>query len=204
MDISSIDLIRCFSQGEVRLFDSKKHNNSAPIAFIKACIEIFGYDNVIQYTLKEDIYYVILKNGETVTFNTNDLHCSNYVANFQFNTVDPGKYALYQKLIIYAQLLQCTMAVMLSKTQNIVFDNALSKLNSSISPFQLPPLLGLENYYKGKNYKQCFMTSPAKGMIAWFNKHFVYMSEERYDNNGAIGYFVNRYPLRITMVKNKR
>jgi hypothetical protein len=203
MDFDDVDLIRCFSHGAARMVGTKKkRSNSACIAIIKASISIFGIDRVVFFTKESDHYYAILRNGTRITFTETDLQCSNLISDFQLNTVDPGKFGLYQSLYSYSQLLQCTMAVMLSKKgvdgQEITtFDTALVTLNSGVSPLTLISLLGLENHYTGRSFFDRLLKSPSKGMVAWMVSKYVFLSEEIYDNDGVVGHLVNRYPFRI-------
>jgi hypothetical protein len=205
--ISNIDLIRSFSQGEIKLPNYKSvFGNCSSIALIKACVEVFGLNNVIEYTIHDEVYFVSLKNGIQLEFTKEQLERSNVVSNFQLNAVDPGKYVLYKEIYEYAQLLMCTMAIMISKLEdfkvaNDDFELALKVLNNNVDCRLIPKLLGLENYYIGKTKSQRFFMSPNNiGMYAWFYNHTVYMSEELYDYRGIVKYMPNRYPNRIRIV----
>jgi hypothetical protein len=152
MQVLSTNLIRAFYQGEINIpFEKNKVGNCAAIALIKASIEAFGLNNVIDYHCSNGVYYVTLKNGVAVNFTQFDLNRSNYVANFQFKPIDPATFDLYNSIYQYAQLLMCTMAVMVAKEginfKGIgEFENALEVLNDGPNPKYLPSLLGLEEF----------------------------------------------------------
>jgi hypothetical protein len=210
-EISNIDLIRSFSQGEVKLPNSiSSVGNCASIALIKASIEVFGLNKVIDYFVKDDVYFVTLKNAVQLEFTKSQLERCNTVANFQLNSVDPGKFVLYKSIFEYAQILMCTMTVMVSKIGECGdgigdFESALIAINDGANCTTIPKLLGLENYYIGKTKMQRFFMSPNNiGMYAWLTNHTVYMSEELYDYHGKVKYIPNRYPNRIRIVDAKQ
>lgn len=206
-EISNIDLIRAFSQGVVNLPEIKNSvGNCASIAIIKASIEVFGLNKVIEYHIIEEVYYITLKNGIQLEFTKEQLERSNIVANFQLNSVDPGKFVLYQAIFEYAQILMCTMTIMVSKIGESGegigdFELALIAINDGADSTSIPKLLGLDDYYIGKTkMKRFFMSPNNKGMFAWLLNHTVYMSEELYDYHGKVKFIPNKYPNRIRIV----
>ncbi|MFT7352466.1 MAG: hypothetical protein ACI9XR_002250 [Flavobacterium sp.] len=210
MQVLSTNLIRAFYQGEINIpFEKNNVGNCAAIALIKASIEVFGLNNVIDYYCSNGVYFVTLKNGVKLNFTQFDLNRSNYVANFQFKPVDPTTYSLFNSIYQYAQLLMCTMAVVVAKeglNSKIIgeFENALEVLNDGPNPKYLPTLLGLEEFCIGNTWKERFLMKSDTGQIAWFNRHTVFMSKKEFDLFGSVGHFLHRFPNRIKISTNRK
>lgn len=207
MEINTIDIIRSFYQGNVQLSENNTNvGNCASIALIKASIEVFEINNVVNYSFENNIYNVTLKNNITLSFSKDQLERSNYVANFKLNSVDIGKLNLYKQILEYAQILMCSMVVMVTKIGESGkgigdFEEALKALNDGANSPNIPRLLGLENHYKGKTKWQRFLMKPQKGMIAWLSGHTVFMSNKSYDYYGNQRSNIQKYPNRLVLIK---
>jgi hypothetical protein len=99
------DIICAFRQG---LGEGK--GNSAPVAVIKAAIEVFGLKGVFVYRQTADRYYVTLRDAVELSFSEQELnHCS-FKADFRPMR---GQSEQHNKLLIeiydYALLCFCTM-----------------------------------------------------------------------------------------------
>ena len=84
MEINTIGIIRSFYQGNGQLPENNINvGNFASSALIKASIEVFGINNVVNFSIEEEIYYITLKNNVTLALSKEQLDRSNHFANFK-------------------------------------------------------------------------------------------------------------------------
>lgn len=203
MEITNIDLIKSFAQGEVNLpLTNGSVGNCASIGLIKASIEVFGLNNVFKHEKIEENYYVTFKNNITVSFTDIELKRSNEVAGFKLNESEPEKLLLYKSIRDYAQIALCAMVkrvIEIGEAGDGIgnFENALIALNDGAHSPSLAKKLGLENYYLSKGV---FSGAKGKGMFGWFRGHTVYISQGVRDNYGKVSSDTWRYPKKIQIV----
>lgn len=206
MEITNIDLIESFAQGEVNLpLTNGSVGNCASIGLIKASIEVFGLNNVFTLEKNDNNFQVTFKNNISVTFTEMELERSNEVADFKLNETNPEKLILYKSIRDYAQIALCAMVKRVMEIGEAGdgigdFENALIALNDGANSPSLPEKLGLEDYNLQKGV---FSGAKEKGMFGWFKGHTVYISQGVRDNYGKVSTDTWRYPKKIKIVDYK-
>lgn len=196
MEISNLDLIQAFRQGQV---DLEEGGNCASIALIKASIEIFGLEGVFNLRKEQETYHVAFKNGSSVSFTQGELTRSIAAAGFVDQSNDfPDKKELYSRIYNYATICFCAMVKKVVEMGEAGegkgdFEAALRALNDGAITDNIPVLLGLDNHYSGPGV----FRANKPGMLGWFRAHTVYISHGLYDNRGNPRKVFFMYPKRI-------
>jgi hypothetical protein len=196
--MTNYDIIQSFRQGTV-----EEGGNCASIALIKAAISVFGIDNVFEYQKDNNVYTILLKDGNQVTFTQEQLDYTTLRAGFhlrQGNNTQDAK--LYEQIYNYANLCFCTMVKRVTEIGESGdgigdFENAIIALNDGATTPFLYKTLGLVNVQVPSIWLK---TKGKKGIIAWKKSHTVYVEDGLYDHYGEAKKLGALFPNRMQIL----
>lgn len=205
MEVTNIDIIKSFAQGQVNLPNTHGSlGNCASIALIKASIEVFGIDKVFEKEKLGEVYKITFKNNHQIQFTESELERSKLVAGFKLNNKVPAKLELYSSIYNYSNLALCAMVKRVMEIGEAGmgkgdFEKALLALNDGAVTSDLPEKLGLESHCL---HLRNFNKSNGKGVIGWRGGHTVYISQRKRDDRGSPKSDLILFPRRMQIVPN--
>ena len=196
-------LFKAFYQGKDE--ESLGRGNCASLALIKAAIYTFGFD-VFNYFKESDTYYIILKNGDKLSFTEKELAYSSREASFILGkSENPTEKEDYKKIRSYAYLCFASICKMAQKNGDYsrrfkkfiipdTFELAVEIINDGTGTPEVYEFLGLENNVTPA-YRTKLLTKIKEpfGMVMWTGTHAMYANNGYFDLYGKKRKFKARF-----------